>query len=102
MVIKVKYSPQVSSNKIHYTFVGEKIIAKIDSVVDTFDFSEFPDGELMIVDNETGEDLIVTSLPINPIVSAKRVQGVLHVKLLNWVNADENDDTTLFPDWIEV
>lgn len=45
--------------------------------VDTFDFTGTPDGAL---DVET----IQTDLPVQPILAAERVDGVLTVTVLDW------------------
>lgn len=100
--MKIKLSPQVSDDKIHYDFIGEKVVANIRGETDEFDFEEFPDGELQTVDPETGESLIKTSLPVIPILSAKRVGGELWIELLNWIDIDEDDDDILFPKWVKV
>ena len=99
--MKIKYSPQVNEEQIRYEFDGDVITATICNFTDTFDFSEFPDGELKKYDEETGEELIKTNLPINPIISAKRENGVLSVVLLNWIGTDASEEER-FPDWIEV
>jgi hypothetical protein len=105
------FSPQRSENRITYAFNGDIITATyevldlvtvidaegnqtqerqvVETHTDTFDFSALPDGE-------SGE--IVTTLPVNPIVRAARVAGVLELELLNFVgpNATESER---FPEW---
>jgi len=49
--------------------------------VDTFDFTGTPDG---ILDLEGVE----TTLPVQPIVKAERVGGVLTVTVLDWSGTD--------------
>lgn len=71
----VNYSPQRSDRQLSYEFAGEKIIATLDGQVDTFDFSSMPDGEA---------EEIASTLPICPVVSAKRVDGELEVTLLRF------------------
>lgn len=52
---------------------------------DTFDFSDFTeDGELRMF-NGLGERTIQTSLPENPVIGVKRVDGVLHLMILKWI-----------------
>ena len=92
--MRIFLSPQVSDDEIKYTFDGDKITATLDGATDTFDFSDFPDGEL-----EAEE--IETTLPVNPILSAKREDGVLSVELLNFIAPDESREEVLFPDWID-
>ena len=84
-MIKVYFSPQRSDNQIEYSFNGEAVAARIGDVEDTFDFSNLPDGEL-----DRHEDTqIKTILPVCPVISAKRVGGILHLELLNWLGPDE-------------
>ena len=95
IMIKVYCSPQVSERQIEYFFNGEAATAKIGDVEDTFDFSGLPDGELNM------EELIETTLPVCPIISAKRVDGVLHLELLNWIDSDAPYESR-FPAWVEL
>lgn len=87
-------SPQISDDKIMYSFKGEVITATIGGITDTFDFSFFPDGEL-------DREAITTTLPINPICTANRVNGVLSIKLLNFISEDATYEER-FPEWVEV
>ena len=78
--MKIKYSPQKSNSKqMEYEFNGEKITATLtqngQGYTDTFDFSGLPEGKLEEVETE---------LPVNPILSAERKDGVLWVKLLKY------------------
>lgn len=90
--MKIFLSPQVSDRKINYQFEGENIIATIDNITDTFDFSTMPDGIM---------DEVETALDVNPIVSAKRVEGELYVELLNFID-DNATEEEKFPEWQEV
>lgn len=79
----IHYSPQRSDRKLGYEFAGETIIATLDGQVDTFDFSDMPNGEA---------EEITSTLPICPIVSAKRVDGELEVTLLRFHGANASYD----------
>ena len=92
--MRVKFSPQVADERIKYIFERDKITATIGGVTDVFDFREFPDGELEV-------DSIETDLPVQPIISARRVDGVLEVILLNWISTDASEEEK-FPKWFEV
>ena len=89
-------SPQVmfEDKRFDFVFSGESITATFDGETDNFDFSGLPDGE---VDFST----VVTTLSYNPIIIARRVDGVLSVELLNFISEDASDDER-FPEWIEV
>lgn len=88
-MMKIKYSPQRSEERIEYIFEGERIIATFNGDSDTFDFSDFPDGYA---------ENIETTLPVNPIVSAERIDGELHVELLNFIGEDATEEER-FPTW---
>lgn len=90
--MRVKLSPVRSDRTIEYSYDGEVITAMIDGQSDTFDFSSVPEGIL---------EKVETDLPINPIVSAKRVDGTLYVELINFISADASEEER-FPEWKEV
>lgn len=87
--MRIKYSPcrpsRISEPRLSYTFATDTITATYtaegqEPISDTFDFSTLPDGEAQV-------ELIETTLPENPIRSAKRVDGELYVELLRYVPA---------------
>ena len=94
--MRILMSPQVmlEDQRFDFVFSGESISATFDGETDTFDFSGLPDGE---VDFST----IETTLPYNPIIMARRVDGVLSVELLNFISEDASE-LERFPEWIEV
>ena len=94
-MIRIYFVPQRSDNQIEYSFCGETVTARIGEAENTFDFSALPDGELNI------EESIETTLPVCPIISAKRVDGILHLELLNWLGPNAPYESR-FPDWIEL
>ena len=94
-MIKVFFSPQRADNQIEYSFCGEAVTARIGEAENTFDFSALPDGELNI------EESIETTLPVCPIISAKRIDGILHLELLNWLGPDAPYESR-FPEWVEL
>jgi len=102
--MKVKFSPQVQFNeseRIIYHFDDQIIqVTMADGKQDTFDFTELPDGELKLYDDETGEKTIETILTKNPIMSAKKENGVLHVELLNYIGPNATLEER-FPMWID-
>ena len=96
--MKVLLSPQVRDNsKVWYEIEDQKITATINDITDTFDFTDIPDGELQLYDDE-GSELIETVLSEVPILSAKKEDGVLTVEILFSINADEQDERLLFPE----
>lgn len=92
-MIKVLYSPQLNDNDtLTYDFQGEKIIATLNGQIDEFDFTGMPNGK---AENITSE------LPINPVIEAERVDGILKLTLLNLIRMDATEEEK-FPTWQEV
>lgn len=99
--MKIYLGPQINDNeRMFYKFDGEKVTVSAGNITDTFDFTGLPDGVLEMQNKETGEELIKTNLPINPITSAKKVDGVLYLELLNWIPSDAPEEM-MFPEWID-
>ena len=97
--MKILLSPQVrDNNKIWYEIEDQKITATINDLSDTFDFTNVPDGELKLVDDITGENLVNTVLDENPIISANKTDGELTVEILFSVSMWEQDERLLFPE----
>src|SRR5699024_10168821 len=69
----------------------------INDVSDTFDFTDMPDGELQLWDDE-GNELIETDLSEVPIISARKEDGVLTVEILFSIDINEQDKRLLFPE----
>lgn len=96
--MRIQLSPQVrESNKIWYEIENQKITATINDISDTFDFTEMPNGELQLYDEE-GNSLVETKLDEVPILSAKKENGELWVKILFSIDMDEKDERLLFPE----
>jgi hypothetical protein len=109
--MKILYSPQRNDNGFVYNFSGDIIevtyevygmkTAKdeegnvteewgvIETQTDTFDFSAMPDGE-------AGE--ITTTLPVNPIIKVRKINGELEAELLNFIGPDATEEER-FPAW---
>ena len=94
--MRIYKSPQIRADKkrFEFEFSGEMIVATLDGVSDTFDFTGFPDGEV-------GYSMIETVLEYNPILKATKVDGILSVELLNFISEDATEEEK-FPEWIEV
>ena len=91
-------TPQIrEEDKIWYEIEKDVIKATINSVTDTFDFTDLPDGELQIYDGEFN-NLIETSLDEVPILSARKENGVLTVEILFSIDINEQDERLLFPE----
>ena len=93
----IELSPLASEkNEIIYVIKGESIEATMDGITDVFDFSDMPNGELQMYD-DNGNRLIETPMDDIPIREAKRTNGELVVKLLYRVGIHEKDERLLFP-----
>ena len=94
--MRILMSPQVmlEDKRFEFVFSGESITATFDGDADTFDFSGLPDGGVDF-------SMIETTLAYNPIIIARRVDGVLSVELLNFISEDASE-LERFPEWIEV
>jgi hypothetical protein len=94
--MKRKYSPQRSDNEISYQFDGEKIIVNLNGQTDAIDLTGVDEYPLF----EDGNKL--TTLPIDPIISVRTVDGKKQVELLKFhkVNAPESERFGF--DWEEV
>lgn len=88
-MVRVFFSPCRSDEKMEYQFAGEVVTVTYAGKTDTFDFSSMPDGIVTDID---------TTLPVNPIIEAKRENGELFIKLLNFISKDAPDEEK-FPEW---
>lgn len=70
----------IKKNQFKYVIDGEKITATLKNdegeETDVFDFTGMPDGVLSNVE---------TSLTVNPILKAEKIDGVLYVTLINFL-----------------
>lgn len=89
--MKILFSPQVNENKLEYTFENDVITATLNGVTDIFDFSGMPNGNA---------NAITSTLDTNPIISAKRVNNILYVELLNFIGEDATYEER-FPEWFD-
>ena len=95
-IMRIYKSPQVGvdEKKFGFEFSGDVVVATFDGIEDTFDFTGFPDGEV-------DYSMIETILEYNPVLKAKKVDGILSVELLNFISEDAKEEEK-FPEWIEV
>lgn len=88
----IKAVPQKSDRKmtLKVDVQAEVVTANMNGIEDTFDFSNFGDGELDV-------SSIETVLPINPILKAKRENGELYLELLHWYQDSNAPEEVRFP-----
>lgn len=96
--MKVYLSPQIvfDDEKFEYQFKDDIIIATLkindEEFTDTFDFTNMPDGVLYEVE---------TTLLYNPILEAEKKDGVLYIKLLDFIKENQYKPNYI-PEWKEV
>ncbi len=88
----VNFSPQRSDKTIEYEFEDETIKAILDGVMDIFDFSSLNEGDEVALNEETGQLEIETTLPILPILNAKRENGQVIVTVLTYHGKDAPEE----------
>lgn len=95
--MNILLSPQVRvKDKIWYEIEGQKIQIEINGIVDVFDFTDMPDGELQLWDEE-GKEIIYSEDYDFPIMSAKKENGELWVEIVFTIDVEEKDERLLFP-----
>lgn len=89
--MKILLSPVVPTveKTIKYSFEQEKITAKKNDIVEKYDFNDLPNGRMESIDSA-----------LDVIQSAERIDGVLWVKLKNYIQADATHEER-FPEWQE-
>lgn len=81
-MMKIIETPQRSDKHIISHKIKDDVLTiTINDESEVFDFTGLPNGEL--------DEIEVETLPINPIVSAKKENGELEVTLLRFYNQDE-------------
>ena len=88
----IKFSPQRADDYIIYSFESERIIVKIGTKIDTFDFSSLREGDIVARNEETGQLEIETILPMLPILDARRENGQIIVTVLKYHGKDAPED----------
>ena len=94
----IQLSPQVRmKDKIWYKIEGQKIQIEINDIIDVFDFTDMPDGELQLWDKE-GREIIYTEDYDFPILGVKKENGELWVEIVFTIDMEEKDERLLFPE----
>lgn len=100
--MQVLYVLQINDfDTLDYQFNGDIITVTYNGEVDTFDFTNMPDGKATSYDrHNTG---IISTLPdnIQPVIDAVKENGVLQVRLLKFIPMSTPQDQRV-SDWIEV
>ena len=94
--MKVLFTPQLNEEfKYIYTFDGDIVTVthSVTGVVEQFDFSGLPDGEMPRSIDDTIEDSVIKK--------AEKINGVLYLTLLYNVGKDATREE-LFPEWRDI
>lgn len=97
----INFSPQRCNDKLEYEFEGETIKATLNGISDTFDFSSLNEGDEVARNEETGQLEIETSLPLLPILDARRENGEVVVTVRSYHGKDA-PESERFPEPLEV
>lgn len=82
-MINLIYEPQESSYKAEYIINGDILTVTIGESTETFDFTGLEEG--------MAEEIIAETLPINPIISAKKIGDTINIEVIRFYNADEKE-----------
>lgn len=91
--MKVLFSPQVREDKIEYKFIENMVIVTYKDKSEEYDFSGMPNGLADSIESEVFD--------FNPVLSVKKENDILYVKLLNFIGEDATEEER-FPEWFEV
>lgn len=95
--MNIYFRPSVTlpgGTPLTYEFDGDVITTHYGDETDSFDFTNLPDGSMHFVDIET-------TLSTHPIITVRKISGILYVELLNHISEDATEFEK-FPNWIEV
>lgn len=97
----INFTPQRHNDYIIYAFEPDKVLVKIETKIDVFDFSELQEGDEVARSEETGQLEIETTLPFLPILDAHRENGQVIVTVLKYHGKDAPYEER-FPEPLEV
>lgn len=80
-MINLIETPQRADIKSEYTVDGDVLTVTIGDTTETFDFTDFPDGQAVEIE--------VENLPVNPIVSIRKENGIIEVAVIRFYGLDE-------------
>ena len=91
--MRVLFSPQVRADKIEYKFIDDKVIVVYGDKSESYDFNGMPNGIADSIESEVFD--------FNPVLSAKKENNILYLKLINFIEEDATYEER-FPEWFEV
>ncbi len=94
--MKIKYLPQRSDHSLSYEFEENIVKVTLDGATDTMDLTDVLEYPLF------EQELNLTVLPINPIVSIKTIDGIKYVELLKFHGPNTPESERFGFDWEDV
>ena len=91
--MKVFFSPQFSERVLKYEFNNDVVTVTLNGVTEVFDFTGMPNGVADSIESE--------AFNFNPVISAKKENNILYLKLINFIGVDATEEER-FPEWVEV
>ena len=82
-MINLTYTPQRADFKAEYIVNGDVLTVKINGAEEIFDFMGLPDGQM--------EAIEIEYLLINPIISVKKENDIIHITVIRFYGADEKE-----------
>lgn len=74
--------PQRFDIEVKYEITNDRLkVIFNDNIVETFDFTGFPEG--------IAEEIIAEALPVNPIISAEKIGNTVNVKVSRFYGVEE-------------
>jgi len=80
-MINLINTPQRADFKAEYAIENDILTITIGESTEVFDFTDFDEG--------VAEEIIAEELPVNPIISAKKVGNIVNIKVIRFYDKDE-------------
>lgn len=100
--MKVFLRPQIRFDKfIKYDIYENILVVTIEGITETFDFSDFPDGKLILHD-DGGNLTIDSKLPEIPLMGAFKKNGETYIDIIFSVKDQEEFNQIDKLDWLDL
>lgn len=82
-MINLVYTPQRADITVEYIVDGDVLTVKMGEIEEVFDFTGLEEGQ--------AEEIIAEALPINPIISAKKIGDTVNVEVIRFYSPEEKE-----------
>ncbi len=82
-MINIIETPQRADFKAEFTTNNDILTIKINDVTEMFDFTGLSEG--------IAEEIIVETLPVNPIISAEKIGDTVNIKVIRFYTFEEKE-----------